>query len=121
MLTVDCQPLQSFARLSECKDQSSWSLENERKESETGRDGTERRAERLAAIQMQEYKHNTHTKKHTHTQTHTEMWAPRRVSDTDAARLIRVLSHSFTCSLVLEEKPDSCDVATRFCLAVVTM
>lgn len=71
--------------------------------------------QRLAAIQMQEYKHNTHT------QTHTEMWAPRRVSDTDAARLIRVLSHSFTCSLVLEEKPDSCDVATRFCLAVVTM
>lgn len=62
-----------------------------------------------------------HTQKNTHTQTHTEMWAPRRVSDTDAARLIRVLSHSFTCSLVLEEKPDSCDVATRFCLAVVTM
>lgn len=79
MLTVDCQPLQSFARLSECKDQSSWSLENERKESETGRDGTERRAERLAAIQMQEYKHNTHTKKHTHTNTHWDVGTPQSV------------------------------------------
>lgn len=58
---------------------------------------------------------------HTHTQTHTEMWAPRGVSDTDAARLIRILSHSLTCSLVLEKKPDSCDVAARFCLAVVTV
>ncbi len=30
MLTVDCQPLQSFARLNKCRDQSFWSLDNHR-------------------------------------------------------------------------------------------
>lgn len=45
------------------------------------------------------------------------------MSDTDAARLIRVLSLSLslslTCSLVLEKKVDSCDVVMTLCLAVV--
>lgn len=41
------------------------------------------------------------------------------MSDTDAARLIRVLSLSLTCSLVLENKPDSCDVVMTLCLTAV--
>lgn len=73
MLTVDCQPLQSFARLNECRDQSFWSLENKRErkdeESEKGGNGKEEKkggeeSEKLAAIQMLEYTHNTHTDTH---------------------------------------------------------
>lgn len=41
------------------------------------------------------------------------------MSDTDAARLIRVLSLSLTHSLVFEKKPDSCDVVMTLCPPVV--
>ena len=75
MLTVDCQPLQSFARLNECRDQSFWSLENERERKrrrkwkrgngkEEKKKGGGEESEKLAAIQMLEYTHNTHTDTH---------------------------------------------------------
>lgn len=80
MLTVDCQPLQSFARLNECRDQSFWSLENERErkdeESEKGGNGKEgKKRGGKRAKNWQPYKClNIHI---THTQTHTELWTPR--------------------------------------------
>lgn len=65
---MDCQPLQSFARLSECRDQSFWSLEKERENMKKVRkrdDMKKKKTEqRLADIQMLEYTHNTH--RHTH-------------------------------------------------------
>lgn len=52
------------------------------------------REQGLAAVQMLEYTHYTHTEKHT------ELWTPCWVSDTDAARLISVLSLSLSHLLI---------------------
>jgi len=83
-----------------------------------------RKWERKGCMKKDRVKTGSHTNAriyhiHTQTHTHTEPGTPRWVSDTDAARLIRVHTPSHTCSLALDEKPDSCDAAVTFYLAVV--
>lgn len=113
MLTVDRQPLQSFTRLSACKDQSSWSLENGRKKkkwSKWKRGGlhththTQRRDSVKTGSHMNAWIQHTHTQKHTH-------WAldaPLSVWHwcCQANQGTHSLSH-----LLISVKPDSCDVA----------
>ncbi len=119
MLTVDCQPLQSFARLNKCRDQSFWSLDNEREKMKKARKRgmarkNEGKARELAALQMLEYTHNTHT------DTHWAVDAPLSVWHWCCQTNQGTISLALTCSLVLEKKPDSCDVVmTSSCCCTV--
>lgn len=96
--------------------------EQERKDEESETEGNsekkKRKKERRKNWQpykMLEYTHNTQT----HTDTHWAVDAPLSVWHWCCQTNQGTFSLSLTCSLVLEKKPDTCDVAMTSSLAVV--